>query len=400
MKNQFKLETKPDSNAASPTIHELAKRLKVSVATVWRAINNKGRISATTRARVLAAIDTLGYRPSLVAQNLVNQRTGLLGVVVPMIGNTVYSPMVRAIEQEAFERGYNIILCDTGLDYDRERRYLDLLLRRRVEGVIMIPFAPRPTGGERHLLELEKAGVPLVLLEQDLPLPGIARVVADNRGGIRTAVRHLTGLGHHRIGFLYMPPVAWDFAARARLDGFRAAVTELGFAPEAAPELAIGDLLANEDAIDRQIAQLVTQLMARHDRPTAIVAPTDMLAIKTMRCLWLAGVRVPDELAIVGFDDILAAAHTTPSLTTMRQPTAAMGTRAAERLFARIRGDTVTAPEREVLPCELIVRESCGTGRPMSTLRPARFSEAARVSGGHPTTDQTKRRDVVPNLVA
>lgn len=358
-----------------PSMMELADELDLSVATVSNALRGRGAMTAATRQRVVAAAAKRHYRPSLLAQQLKQRSTRTIGMLVPMIGDTAYAPMLQAVERVARSNGYNVILGDTELSADLEREYTEMMMQRRVEGVIMIPYAPRPAAGEGHLLELEKAGVPLVLLDQDLPLPGVARVVADNQGAIHTAVRHLAGLGHRRIGFFYMAPVAWDFASRARLEGFRAAVAELGLTPKAAPELAIGEVSMNEETMNAHIVQLVAQLMARRNRPTAIVVPTDMLAIKVMRCLWLAGLKVPDDLAIVGFDDILVAAHTTPSLTTMRQPAAAMGTRAAERLFARIRGDAVTAPEREILPCELIIRESCGAGKSAPVRIRNRFSE-------------------------
>jgi DNA-binding LacI/PurR family transcriptional regulator len=381
-----------------PSMMELADELDLSVATVSNALRGCGAMTAATRQRVVAAAAKRHYRPSLLAQQLKQRSTRTIGMLVPMIGDTAYAPMLQAVERVARSNGYNVILGDTELSADLEREYTEMMMQRRVEGVIMIPYAPRPAAGEGHLLELEKAGVPLVLLDQDLPLPGIARVVADNQGAIRTAVRHLAGLGHRRIGFLYMAPVAWDFASRARLNGFRAAVAELGLTPEAAPELAVGEVaIGDEAAHNEHITQLVAQLMARPDRPTAIVVPTDMLAIKIMRCLWLAGLKVPDDLAVVGFDDILVAAHTTPSLTTMRQPAAAMGARAAERLFARIRGEAVTAATCEILPCELVVRESCGAGTPASLRHSDHFPKAAEPFGSNcPTPTVAERRAVTP----
>src|SRR5262245_12016059 len=153
---------------SDPTIHDVARRLKVSATTVWRALNNRPRVSPTTKQRVLRAVEQLGYRPSLLAQNLSRGQTQTLGVVVPMIGNPVYATLVRAIEQVAFQRDYNIILCDTDFQVDRERKYLDLLLRRKVEGILVIPFAKRADTDLAHLLALEKAGVAVVAMQQPL----------------------------------------------------------------------------------------------------------------------------------------------------------------------------------------------------------------------------------------
>src|SRR6478672_6221218 len=128
---------------APPPINDLAARLKISSTTVWRALNNSPRVSPKTRQRVLAAAERMNYRPSLVAQTLLRGRTQTLGVVVPMIGNPVYAALVRAVEQVAFQHKYNIVLCDTDFQPAREREYLDLLARRRVEGIAIIPFAAR-----------------------------------------------------------------------------------------------------------------------------------------------------------------------------------------------------------------------------------------------------------------
>ena len=143
----------------SVTIHDLARQLGVSAATVSRALNNRGRMSQETRRRIMQAASKYNYRPSLVAKSLIHQRTKTLGVVVPMIGNTAYSPMVRGIEQMAYEKGYNIILCDTDINLDKEQRYVEMLIQRRVEGAIIIPFAERtPDDDYDHinLLDLHK----------------------------------------------------------------------------------------------------------------------------------------------------------------------------------------------------------------------------------------------------
>src|SRR3954471_5871359 len=156
-----------------PTINDLAARLKISSTTVWRALNNSPRVSKRTRQRVLRAAQSMNYRPSLVAQTLLRGKTQTLGVVVPMMGNPVYASLVRAVEQVAFAHKYNIILCDTDFQPDREREYLDLLARRRVEGMIVIPFAARDHDiigsdpvpvGYQHLVELSRQRVAVVAM--------------------------------------------------------------------------------------------------------------------------------------------------------------------------------------------------------------------------------------------
>jgi LacI family transcriptional regulator, galactose operon repressor len=154
----------------STTIHDLARHLNVSSTTVWRALNNNPRISPSTKERVLSAAKRFNYRPSLVAQTLSRGKTQTLGVVVPMIGNPVYANIIRAVEQVAFDHEYNIILCDTDFKVERERTYVDLLVRRRIEGVVIIPFAKRLPGDFEHLVELERdQGVSVVTIQNDIP---------------------------------------------------------------------------------------------------------------------------------------------------------------------------------------------------------------------------------------
>src|SRR5471032_3221336 len=142
------------------TIHDIAADLKISATTVWRALHNHDRISEATRTRVLARAKAVNYVPSLVAQNLSHGRTQTLGVIVPMIGHPVFSSLIEKIEAVAFDRGYNVILCDARLDIAREAEYARMLLRRRVEGVIVVPFSKRSRQWDSHLIDLQKHNVP------------------------------------------------------------------------------------------------------------------------------------------------------------------------------------------------------------------------------------------------
>jgi DNA-binding LacI/PurR family transcriptional regulator len=362
--------TPPPPTRTDPptTIHDLARRLSVSSTTVWRALNDSPRVSSKTKQRIVSAARKFNYRPSLVAQTLSRGRTQTLGVVVPMIGNPVYASLVRAVEQAAFEHKYSMILCDTDFRPDREREYVDLLIRRRVEGVAVIPFAVRAGGGAgdfAHLAGLPGEGVEVVAMQQAIPDPRLDSVVPDNRAAARAMTEHLLRLGHRRIGFLHGGVPEWNVPMRERLEGYRLALESSGIGFDEGLVLQAGSfesVLTDDPGNFRPAA--VAEFLARPDRPTAVFAPVDVLAIKVMDVVRDMGLRIPEDVAVAGFDDIFMSGHTTPPLTTVRHPTGTVGRRAAELLFeafaAKREGRERREPVHERVPCELVIRKSCG----------------------------------------
>jgi DNA-binding LacI/PurR family transcriptional regulator len=366
-----------------PTIQDLAAELNISSTTVWRALNDSPRVSAQTRERVLEAAKKLNYRPSLVAQTLLRGKTQTLGVVVPMIGNPVYAALVRAVEQIAFNRKYNIILCDTNFEVDREREYVDLLARRRVEGIIIIPFAARSgdasdsggaSDGYSHLIDLVRQRVPVVSMQQEIPGGALDSVAPDNRAAARAITEHLIRLGHRRIGYLHGGIPRWHLPMHDRFEGFRDALAAAGIEHDESLAMQVGSFptIMNDGgpAFD---PDKVEAYLRRPDRPTAVCAPVDILAVKILAVARdRVGLRVPQDLAITGFDDIQAASHCFPTLTTMRHPSPQIGHRAAELLFERISqassangekeagASEAFTPVHERIPCELVIRNSCG----------------------------------------
>lgn len=362
---------------APPTILDLARRLNISSTTVWRALNNSTRVSSKTRQRVLEAARAMNYRPSLVAQTLLRGKSQTLGVVVPMIGNPVYASLVRAVEQVASRHKYNIILCDTDFQLDCERECVDQLVRRRVEGVVIIPFAARAGGGDadyEHLLALPRQGVPVVAMQQEVPGHQLDAILPDNTGAARAITEHLLRLGHSRIGFIHGGMPDWNVPMRERFDGYRLALQDAGIELDHSLTLQAGtfESVLTDGQGQIHIEQIAAYLN-RVDRPTALFVPVDMLAIKVMEVARdHLGLRVPEDLAIAGFDDILASAHTSPPLTTVRHPTLEIGRRAAELLFERTgdssnerAGGAATAGAvgrvHERIACELVIRRSCGS---------------------------------------
>ena len=345
----------------APTIHDLAADLKISATTVWRALHNHDRISAKTRERVLERAKAIHFVPSLVAQNLSHGRTQTLGVIVPMIGHPVFSALIERIEAVAFDRGYNIILCDARLDIAREAEYARMLLRRRVEGVIVVPFSKRSRQWDTHLVELQKHNIPVLLLEQELPSNRFAKVVADNFEAAGAMTRHLISLGHKRIAFAFHPFHERDLVGRERLAGFNRAMADAGLSKKAT--LLLDACTFGERQVLHYHREQIADCFSRPVRPTALFAGMDMLAIRAMETLREIGLRIPDDVAVAGFDNIEFSQFTHPPLTTVQQPTEEMGRLAAEILFDRIEAKAGQSKKAvcERLPCRLVIRESCGS---------------------------------------
>jgi LacI family transcriptional regulator len=361
MKSNLHLNQPKKQSFRPVTIHDVAEKTGVSSTTVWRAMNGKARISAQTRKKILNAAKTLGYRPSMVAQSLVWQRTQTIGVIVPMLGDTVYSVMVQAVERVCRERGYNIILCTSHLKLEFEKQSLEMVIQRKVEGVIAIPFSRRRGNEYDHLHDVERRGIPLVLMELDIPLKDVSIVAVDNFLSAKVITNHLIALGRRRIIFLHGGLSPWDIAANQRFRGFEAALKENGTA--SGGPLAITPEIMSDEWEGPLDAGKIASLFKRASPPDAIFACNDMYAIKTMAILTRLGIHVPEDVAVVGFDDILMSEYTIPPLTTVRQPSENIGRRAAEHIFERLEQPGGKDPHIliERIPGKLIVRESCGS---------------------------------------
>ena len=328
------------------TITDVAARSGVSSATVSRVLQGSPRVSPAALERVQAAIAELGYRPSGVARSLRRQQTGTLGLIVTNINNPFYPEIVRGAEDAAQRMGASIILCNAAEDPEREIAYLDLLLERRVDGVIVA------AGGltKRHEDFLSAFPAPLVLINADLPGGQVPAVLSDDEAGGRAAADHLLELGHTRLIHISGPAVRE--AVSLRLDGVRAAIATSGRGVTL--EVVEGDGYQAGGLAARQVAECLQP-------PYAIIAHNDVTAVGAMHALFELGIRVPDEVSVVGFDDIALAAFTNPALTTVAQDKYAMGRLAVETI-ARLRsGEAVTG--NQVLPVHLVVRRSSGPAR-------------------------------------
>jgi LacI family transcriptional regulator len=332
-----------------PTIRDVAALAGVSATTVSHVLNGTRRVEPATVDRVQAAIEQLNYRPNALAASMRGGSTRTVGIVVPDIANPFFADLGRAVEDATFERGYSAFLCNSDGDEAKEALYLDTLLRRQVDGVLLVSAG----GSADQLRGILDNGPPVVIVDRELEGLAASQVMVDNQLGGRLAAEYLTDLGHQHIGVIAGPPSVRPSARR--LDGLREALAEVGV--EIPPERVV-----RSDYRSAGGKAAITELLTRDARITALFAENDLMAIGAMGAAQAAGLRVPEDLTIIGFDDIRFSEMVTPALTTVAQPVTEIATTAIELLFERLL-DASAPPRQVVLPVSLIVRASCGPPR-------------------------------------
>lgn len=339
----------------STTIREVAQAAGVSIATVSRVFTGKGPVNDDTRARILEAAERLSYVPHAGARSLITNRTDTIAVLLPEMHGEFFSELIRGIDRVSQERGFQLLVSSSHSD----RAGLQAALRAtwgRVDGLILMAPDIGPEG-----LDLEVPGrVPIVLLSAPGKAPGARATLAiDNFGGAAAMVEHLARRGHRRIAFVCGPEQNAD--ARERRRGWRTTVQRLGL--DGGPELEIPGDFREESGYRAGEA-----LRSWPRLPDAVFAANDSMAIGVLSALREAGLSVPEDLALAGFDDIPIARYIAPPLTTVRVPILELGLTAVERLLDAIEGGAPRGRGRraEVLPTELVIRHSCGAegGRP------------------------------------
>jgi DNA-binding LacI/PurR family transcriptional regulator len=327
------------------TIKDVARAANVSTATVSHVLNDTRYVSDELRERVLRAIGELNYRPSHAAASLRTKRSQSILIIIPDIANPFFPSLVRGA-QDAFDRkGFAVIVGNTDRRRDRELEFLSLALRTQADGIIINPSQI----GYNDLQEVIEQGVKVVLIGAHIDHPGLDIVRVDNRAGAYDAVRHLIDLGHKRIAIVCGPMSA--SSAWQRCEGYWQAMEEAGLPVK--PDWVVEDTFDQEGGY-----RSAQQLLAQSEPPTAIFATADLIAIGVMQALRAAALRVPEDVSVVGFDDIPAATLTTPPLTTINQPKYEMGKRAAELLLARIKGGKASSSRRGLMEYGLVVRGS------------------------------------------
>ena len=337
----------PGNGLAQANVEDIARAAGVSVATVSRVLNSSPKVASPTRRRVLRVLDELGYAPNNLARNLRARALRVFGLVVPDIRNPVYTALHRGVEDVARASGFFVLLANTDGHADRQTEYLRTLLAERVAGVILVAADETELEPVRALL---RVGIPIVALDRPLVGVELDTVQPDRARGVWLAVEHLAMHGHRAIGLLNGPFSIISAVQRAQ--AFRAALAALGLEHRNNWEVS-GDFREEGGFV------AATQLLGRPDRPTAVVVANNLMALGTVRAASELSLRLPQDLALVAFDDTEWAPFLAPPLTTISYPTYELGRTAGELLERRL-ADAARSSVSVFLPPSLMVRSSCG----------------------------------------
>ena len=339
----MQVPSRPAGRRRGATMQDVADLSKVSKQTVSAVINGKPGITEETRVRVLAAIEQINYRMDLTARSLRTGRTHTVALLVTDISSPVLGTMASAAEERLYAQNYNLVLYNTHDDLERERFYVDSILQRSVDGVLFVSAWDESTA----LAKLQAAGIPIVVVDRVPQNYGGPAVVLDNILAGRLAAAHLLDLGHRRLAHIGGP--AEVHIARERLQGFQSTLAEYGIRS-----------VTVERADDWHVASgcaAMQQLLARNEDFTAILCAGDMLAIGAMHALRAAGRRIPEDVSLMGIDDIELAAYLWPPLTTISQSISQMAVLGVEMLLTQLGGTAPEPPRVQIAP-RLVVRES------------------------------------------
>lgn len=330
------------------TQRDVAKKAGVSIATVSRAINDKGYVSPEVRKRISRAIFALGYKPNLVARSLKLKKTRTIGLIFPDIENPFFISLIRKAEEVAHRNGYSVILCNTENKTEKERIYIDVLLGRLIDGFIIIPSS---STNSRMYDALKKEKV--VFVDRTSGVEDEICITLDNVGGVMLAVDHLVGLGHRRIGIVNVP---LDITTGAdRFEGYKKGLAAHG--------LALDPSIVGFADFTPEAARAQTAAMFRNERrPTAVLPMSGPTTIGVLTAVKESRLKIPEDVSVIGFDEFAHAPLLDPPLTTISQPAYEFGTTAMETLLKLVRGQRVRRGRIELKPT-LILRESCGKAR-------------------------------------
>jgi LacI family transcriptional regulator len=335
--------------APTTTMKRIAGELGVSITTVSKVLNNREDIGHATRARVLAKVAELGYQPNAVARSLTLRRTNTLGVVIPDLMHSFFVEIVAGLETIASPRGYGLLLCSSNEDPAKERAEIDMLRQRQVDGIVLASV--NATGNTDLLQRLRPLGIGLVMIDRDDHLAvKCDRVVTDDVKVGTLATSHLIEQGRTAIAHIMGPSIAH---AKRRADGYRAALKEHGV--RARPEWIVRGGFMEADG-----RRAMEQLLATRPRVDAVFAANDPSAIGAMKAIWDAGLRVPDDVAVVGAGAIALGDLLRVPLTTVSWSRDEQGKQAGELLLDRIGPEPSDRFRSVVIPPQLIVRHSSG----------------------------------------
>lgn len=335
------------------TNKDVAKRATVSVATVSRVINGLPNVTAGTRHRVLRAVKALNYQPNRTAQRLRAKRSHVLGVIVSDIENPFFTSVVRGIEDAAYAHGYSLVLCNSDEDSEKERLYINVMHAEDVAGVILAPT----TRSNSHLRILTMHGLPVVTIDRRIKNRHIDSVCVANTQGAFEAVEHLIRLGHSRIGLVSMQSIPTGIERKA---GYLLALRRYGLR-------VVRELIAtSSNKPDSRSGYECAQKLLRLDpKPTGLFVDSNMMMLGVLKAIRECGLRIPDDVSVIGFDDTPWAPLLQPPLTVIAQPTYELGQQATTILLDRLTQPGKLSKHIELKP-KLIIRAS--TSQPATRL--------------------------------
>lgn len=341
--------SKEFSKLKSITMNDVAQAAGVSTTTVSHVINKTRKVEEATIAKVLHVMEDLGYRPNILARSLRRGETNTIGMIVPDVSNQFFADISRHIENFSYTQDYSVILCNSDNDMEKQASYVNTLLAKQVDGVIFIS-AGEPS---EDLSKLVVRGIPVVVVDREVALEYADVVLLDNEAAGYQATNHLIRLGHKRIACITGPNDLTP--SMLRVEGYKKALSEARILIKPSYILA-GDFLfkGGENAM--------SNLLELDPRPSAVFVLNDMMAIGAITAIRKAGLNVPHDLSVIGFDDIEMAAAVTPALTTIAQPIEDIARISSSLLIEKIKSKIQSAEnQRIVLEAELIVRESTQT---------------------------------------
>lgn len=329
------------------TITDIADIAGVSVATVSRVINNKSKgVSDATRQRIWKIIEENNFQPSAIARGLVTKTSKIIGLLIPDITNPYYPALAKGVEDAATDKGYNVILCDGGNSPDKERSHLDFLNEHYVSGII---YSNAQEISEATFEQLKKRKMTTIFVDSKTATGRAYNVHVDNKKAMKEVVKYLHDSGHRRIAFLGGNPES--YSTIRRFEGYLEALDDLYIAYD-------DDLVVNGDYIIGTARKKVRELLSRNVDFTALICCNDLMAIGAYEVFEEQGMQVPEDVSVVGFDDIYMARHMKPRLTTVKQPAYEMGRTSAETLIAIIEGKDKGLDKNIVFDTEFKVRDS------------------------------------------
>jgi len=331
-------------------IRDVAKRAGVAPITVSRFINNPGLCSPETRIRVEVAIGELEFVPNRLANALRSKRTNTLALVLTDITNPFFTTIARGVEDIASEAGYTVIFCNTDESASKEKMYLQILLEKRVDGILLVPAL----NGLDSTALIKKQNIPIVVLDRRLPELLTDVVRCDSEGGAYELIRLLLSLGHREIAILNGPRDV--STSEDRLAGYRRALTEAG--------IPIHSKCEYYGAFNQESGfEMAHKALAEAQKPTALFAANNFIAFGALKAVHELELRVPEDITVVGFDDVPAALVPSPFLTVAAQPAYEMGRRAIEILLKKLDEGPSDRYQEVVLPAEILIRQSSGKPR-------------------------------------